>query len=231
MCHIRREYTLLILLAFNLLLTNIVVAKESAKVNSKVTIVLDEWAPYISSDRPFKGRLPHIVSAAFELQNIRSAYKFVDWDLAYQRVINNKDLLSIGWLKDASRSKEVLYSDPISHITLSLFHRQNLTFRWQQLDDLKVYRIGVVKNHSYGTEFNKIISNKSYKFSQFDSLEDAFKALRTDKIDLLPADQAVGQLLIQMPNEIHTPGIFVQRIFQGVDYEKRIEQRTVRQKG
>lgn len=30
------------------------------------------------------------------------------------------------------------------------------------------------------------------------------------------------------PNEIHTPGIFVQRIFQGKDYEKRIEQRTVR---
>jgi len=25
------------------------------------------------------------------------------------------------------------------------------------------------------------------------------------------------------PNEIHTPGIFVQRIFKGVDYEKRIE--------
>ncbi len=32
------------------------------------------------------------------------------------------------------------------------------------------------------------------------------------------------------PNQIHTPGIFVQRIFQGVDYEKRIEQRTVRVK-
>jgi 3-oxoacid CoA-transferase subunit A len=30
------------------------------------------------------------------------------------------------------------------------------------------------------------------------------------------------------PNQIHTPGIFVQRIFQGKDYEKRIEQRTVR---
>jgi len=32
------------------------------------------------------------------------------------------------------------------------------------------------------------------------------------------------------PNEIHTPGIFVQRIFQGKGYEKRIEQRTVRPK-
>ncbi|MBL4706726.1 MAG: CoA transferase subunit A [Flavobacteriales bacterium] len=32
------------------------------------------------------------------------------------------------------------------------------------------------------------------------------------------------------PNEIHTAGIFVQRIFQGEKYEKRIEQRTVREK-
>lgn len=29
------------------------------------------------------------------------------------------------------------------------------------------------------------------------------------------------------PNQIHTPGIFVQRIFQGEGFEKRIEQRTV----
>ncbi len=33
----------------------------------------------------------------------------------------------------------------------------------------------------------------------------------------------IGQL---DPNEIHTPGIYVHRIFQGKDYEKRIEQRT-----
>ncbi|MBP6235645.1 MAG: CoA transferase subunit A [Saprospiraceae bacterium] len=32
------------------------------------------------------------------------------------------------------------------------------------------------------------------------------------------------------PNFIHIPGIFVQRIFQGKKYEKRIEQRTVRQR-
>ena len=32
------------------------------------------------------------------------------------------------------------------------------------------------------------------------------------------------------PNEIHTPGIFVQRIFQGKKFEKRVEQRTVRKR-
>ena len=33
------------------------------------------------------------------------------------------------------------------------------------------------------------------------------------------------------PDHIHTPGIFVQRIIQGTDYRKPIEQRTVRQRG
>lgn len=32
------------------------------------------------------------------------------------------------------------------------------------------------------------------------------------------------------PDQVHTPGIYVHRIFQGAHYEKRIEQRTVRKK-
>lgn len=32
------------------------------------------------------------------------------------------------------------------------------------------------------------------------------------------------------PDQIHTPGIYVHRIFQGANYEKRIEQRTVRKR-
>ncbi|HVT83549.1 MAG TPA: CoA-transferase, partial [Chitinophagaceae bacterium] len=41
--------------------------------------------------------------------------------------------------------------------------------------------------------------------------------------ELVPA----GQL---DPNAIHTPGIYVHRIFQGQKFEKRIEQKTVRKK-
>ncbi len=49
------------------------------------------------------------------------------------------------------------------------------------------------------------------------------------KITIAEVEQIVepGEL---DPNYIHTPGVFVQRIFQGVNYEKRIEQRTVRSK-
>ncbi len=46
------------------------------------------------------------------------------------------------------------------------------------------------------------------------------------KITIAEVDELVepGEL---DPNTIHTPGIYVHRIFEGVNYEKRIEQRTV----
>ena len=46
------------------------------------------------------------------------------------------------------------------------------------------------------------------------------------KITIAEVEQLVpaGEL---DPNNIHTPGIFIQRIFQGEQFEKRIEQRTV----
>ena len=50
------------------------------------------------------------------------------------------------------------------------------------------------------------------------------------KITIAEVEELVepGQL---DPNQIHTPGIFIQRIFEGQCYEKRIEQRTVRKIG
>jgi 3-oxoacid CoA-transferase A subunit len=49
------------------------------------------------------------------------------------------------------------------------------------------------------------------------------------KITIAEVEEMVplGQL---DPNEVHVAGIFVHRIFQGSNYEKRIEQRTVRPK-
>jgi 3-oxoacid CoA-transferase subunit A len=43
--------------------------------------------------------------------------------------------------------------------------------------------------------------------------------------------RAAGRSRPLDPDQIHTPGIFVQRIVQGQGYRKRIEQRTVRKRG
>ena len=49
------------------------------------------------------------------------------------------------------------------------------------------------------------------------------------KVTVVEVEQLVGPGELD-PDHIHTPGVYVQRLFVGRDYEKRIEQRTVRAK-
>jgi len=58
-----------------------------------------------------------------------------------------------------------------------------------------------------------------------------FNAVMATAADLVIAEvEELVELGELEPDHVHTPGIFVDRIFQGQHYEKRIEKRTVRQR-
>ena len=78
-----------------------------------------------------------------------------------------------------------------------------------------------VKAWKGDTEGNLIFKATARNFNPMMAM--AGKITVAEVEELVPA----GEL---DPNFVHTPGIFVQRIFQGERYEKRIEQRTVRSK-
>lgn len=79
----------------------------------------------------------------------------------------------------------------------------------------------IVKAWKGDTEGNLIFKAAARNFNPLMAM--AGKITVAEVEELVPA----GTL---NPNDIHTPGIFVQRIFQGEKFQKRIEQRTVRQK-
>jgi 3-oxoacid CoA-transferase subunit A len=79
----------------------------------------------------------------------------------------------------------------------------------------------IVKAWRGDTEGNLIFKATARNFNPMMAM--AGKITIAEVEELLPA----GAL---DPNDIHTPGIFVQRIFKGETFEKRIEQRTVRVK-
>lgn len=79
----------------------------------------------------------------------------------------------------------------------------------------------IVKAWKGDTEGNLIYKATARNFNPMMAM--AGKITIAEVEELVPA----GDL---DPNEIHTPGIFVQRIFEGKNFEKRIEQRTVRPK-
>jgi 3-oxoacid CoA-transferase subunit A len=79
----------------------------------------------------------------------------------------------------------------------------------------------IVKAWKGDTDGNLIYKETARNFNPLMAM--AGKITIAEVEELVPA----GQL---EPDAIHTPGIYVHRVFQGKNYEKRIEQRTVRKK-
>jgi 3-oxoacid CoA-transferase subunit A len=77
----------------------------------------------------------------------------------------------------------------------------------------------IVKAWKGDTQGNLVFRETARNFNPMMAM--AGKITIAEVEELVPA----GEL---NPDHIHTPGIYVHRIFQGVNYEKRIEQRTVR---
>ncbi len=79
----------------------------------------------------------------------------------------------------------------------------------------------IVKAWKGDTQGNLIFKGTARNFSPLMAM--AGKITIAEVEHLVP----IGEL---DPNAIHVPGIYVHRIFEGKNYEKRIEQRTVRKK-
>jgi 3-oxoacid CoA-transferase subunit A len=90
--------------------------------------------------------------------------------------------------------------------------KKYLMEKWLKAD------FSIIKAWKGDTAGNLIFKGTARNFSPM--MATAGRICIAEVEDLVPA----GEL---DPNCIHTPGIYVKRIFQGKDYEKRIEQRTI----
>jgi 3-oxoacid CoA-transferase subunit A len=79
----------------------------------------------------------------------------------------------------------------------------------------------IVKAWKGDSEGNLIYKETARNFNPLMAM--AGKITIAEVEELLPAGQIE-------PDAVHTPGIYIHRIFQGNKYEKRIEQRTTRKK-
>lgn len=81
--------------------------------------------------------------------------------------------------------------------------------------------LGIVKAWKGDTAGNLVFRKTSRNFNPL--------AAMCGKFTVAEVEELVEEGTLD-PDEIHTPGIFVQKIFKGTHFEKRIEQRTTRPK-
>jgi len=179
-----------------LLLTLSIIFSCSMSLFAKEVIRLTngEWEPFLSQYLPHYGMASHIVTDAFALVDVEVEYGWFPWKRAFQLAKKGKKWDgSVVWGKNAERVKDFWYPKEGVYDALGnvFFHRKDMKFDWNTIDDLKKYKIGLTSQYAY-LGLKEFIEPNKLQVQWVKSDEINFKKLSKGRIDLFPAGPVEG---------------------------------------
>jgi polar amino acid transport system substrate-binding protein len=175
------------------------VLHAQAEASPPLTLEVGAWAPYIDFTSPNKGALTRQVQDAFSTAGIATKLKEVSWKGAEDRV-NRTDAVSFGWIKNSDRLTRWQYSNPICSLRTVLVTRASYPVVWQNLEQLKGYKLGWSRGYSYGDALDRL--RPILDVIEMASEDIALNRLRNGSVDAVPMDVLVARSLM---SKIFTP--------------------------
>ncbi|WP_028865728.1 substrate-binding periplasmic protein [Psychromonas aquimarina] len=178
---------LLLVLSFNTL------------AGEKVVLAIGEWAPYVSQINYRDKILEVIVKEAFRHQGIEVEYRYFPWKRSFEQVRSGLLIGTFPWWVDKKRQQDfIINKEPLFVAKEVFFHLKSTDFKWENIDDLKKYKIGGTLSFEHIARFKKQGIDLDIAIKE----ELSFKKLLAGRIDALPADFIVGYATI---NRLFSP--------------------------
>lgn len=132
-----------------------VFAGASEANEKKITIANLAWLPYSGQFLPNYGIAPEIITEAFSRVGYSVEYYFMSWTLALEEVKAGKyDAIGTAY-HTLEREKAYNFSDPYMDSPIVFYKRKDSRVGWTgSVEDLKDYKIGVVKGYANSPEFD-----------------------------------------------------------------------------
>ena len=175
------------------------VLHAQAEAPPPLTLEVGSWVPYIDFTAPGKGALTRQVQDAFNAAGLPTTLREVSWKGAEDRV-NRTDAVSFGWIKNSDRLSRWRFSSPICSLRTVLVTRTSNPVVWQNLEQLKNYKLGWSRGYSYGDALDQL--RPTLNVIEMMSEDIALKRLRAGSVDAVPMDILVARNLIA---KIFTP--------------------------
>ncbi|WP_042144094.1 MULTISPECIES: ABC transporter substrate-binding protein [unclassified Pseudoalteromonas] len=168
----------------------------SMKVHAKdkITLSVDNYPPYIDGRKNNKGKLAKIVTEIFKMQGYKVKYQFMSWPET-ELAITQGNSFSFMWYKTEQRTKNWIFSVPITSLNTSLLYRKNTKLKLERIDQLRRYSIGITKGYSYGDYFDDYKSQLKLVSSISDY--EGIKKLLAGETDLLLIEPLVAKSLLE----------------------------------
>ncbi|MCP4356037.1 MAG: transporter substrate-binding domain-containing protein [Proteobacteria bacterium] len=170
----------------------LVCVAEGTAADKIIKIVDSPWLPYYGQFLPNYGLVPEIVTAAYAQTGYTPKYNVMSWSRALKDLKNGKYDAVVTASYTEERAKIYLYSEFYMASPIVFFKRRESPITWNTLDDLKNYKIAVLKGYSYSPDFDASSLRKVVARSEVLS----FKKLYYKQADLVVMDQVVGHYIL-----------------------------------
>lgn len=136
-------------------LTAIAETEGPAAEGNSLTLVVDNYPPYIDEQLPGQGLLTELVVAAFQSQGITTRLQFKPWQ-HIRKAATAPQHASFLWFKEQELEQDWLFSDPVVQLRQVLISQASQALQPERLDQLRPYRIGVTQGYYYGPQFEAL---------------------------------------------------------------------------
>jgi len=168
------------------------------------SLVTENSAPYYSEDLPEQGFLAEIVKTAAEKQGYAPRLTFTDWDSALNKARTGYYDALLGAYKTDERARWFYFSLPIAKSVSVLFKHKDAHIVYGDLQDLKGYKIGVVRGYAISHAFDEA----TFLTKVFvDTPAEGFNLLYKKDIDLMAGYKTDDLYRLQHILEPDQPGI------------------------
>ncbi len=110
-----------------------------------------EWPPYLGQDEPGYGIASRIVTRAFERAGYDVEYEFYPWSRSLYLARDGQRDGTAVWMPSEERREDFYISEPVIVTEYVFFHRTDMPFDWDDVQDLSGYRIGLTSDYDYVT--------------------------------------------------------------------------------
>ena len=167
------------------------IASNSNAEKLKLTTV--DWQPFFGHDLPEKGFFSAIAREAFKRAGYEIDIEFQPWKRALESTKKGKYDGLLGAYYNEERTKFLNYSDVVFE-NKDVFISTDQTLKtYQNLEDLKKYRIGTLRGTAYSDE----LKEQGFIITETDHDTQSIRMLLKDRLDLILMSQTHFQYLLE----------------------------------
>lgn len=184
-----------------------IISEDTLKETEKnIIIVSADWAPYeFVENGQIKGISVDIVNEVFN----RMGYKVTNKVLPFSRAIEMLEKGEVDMILDvkntvARQEIGIFSKEPIITTSTSLFVKNNSNIEFDgYILDLKPYKIGIVRDYSYGEEFDTYIKNNILKTEVVDDNMQNVNKVLDERLDICIENRLVMLNELRATNNEH----------------------------